>query len=617
MAIRYLFVDCLIFSSSFFLAILVFRQPEFVVDRYSLMVIGVSVFTAISLLVVSRFYMIVISYVTVRVVFPVALSIAASSLVALSLSWVFDVRIAVAEVVIYFLLSFTGILGVRFLYRDVVARKRSMNETRVLIYGAGEAGRQILSSLNLDKKYLPVAFVDDNEKLHGLSVAGLKVLSVQKLPDFVVKFDIDLVVLAIPSISRQNRRELLLKLQNIKAVIRVIPGLDELMSNSVDQTDARPLSIDDILGRVSVSPDHQLMSQAVEKKIIMVTGAGGSIGSEICRQVCMNKPLKLILFDISEYALYLIHNELSELCRRENIDLELIPIIGTIQDYTKLKAIFKKFAVTSLFHAAAYKHVPLMELNIVEGVKNNVFGTKAVVDAAVDAGVYSVTLISTDKAVRPTNIMGATKRMAEFVGSSVKHNKQTIVAIVRFGNVLNSSGSVVPLFEKQILKGGPLTVTHPEVTRFFMLISEAAQLVIQASAMAKGGEVYLLDMGDPVKIIDLAFSMVKLQGKVPVIGEVSNSNRNTDYIPIIFSGLRPGEKLYEELLVNNSSKKTAHPLIMSAQEPGADEVTLVNYLRLLKRACDENNLEDIRKILIDAGTGLEHSGDFANYKELQ
>jgi FlaA1/EpsC-like NDP-sugar epimerase len=345
----------------------------------------------------------------------------------------------------------------------------------------------------------------------------------------------------------------------------------------------------------------------------MVTGAGGSIGSEICRQIIRNQPLVLILFDLSEYSLYRIDQELNQYCSETKSKINIIPILGSVMDRVKVLSILKQFKVHTLFHAAAYKHVPLVEQNIVEGVKNNVFGTRAVVEASIEAGVRIVTVISTDKAVRPTNIMGASKRMAEFVCSSLVGNHQTKISMVRFGNVLGSSGSVVPLFEKQILRGEPVTVTHPEITRYFMTAEEAAQLVMQTSSMALGGEVYLLDMGNPVKIVDLAISMIKLHGKSPFIVDISNTGCPIGHVPIIFTGLRQGEKLYEELLVNNDAKKTNHPLIMSAVEAGPDRVKIAKYLKLLEKACSDNNVEDIKEILTICGTGLNHNGSIIDY----
>ncbi len=612
----HVFIDVLILYCCFFIAVIINGKSDLLSSSYSLLMISGCVFLAIFILLVCGFYKIVIKYVTLKAAIPVALSITSSSLSASIFSVAFGTKIGVSDIFIYALLSLLSILGVRLLYRDVIVRKKNLDETRVLIYGAGEAGRQLLNSLSSAQRYRPMAFIDDKKELHGLSVGGLKVFAPESSIDLVSKYDVDLVVLAIPSISLKKRQEILIELQDLKSEIRIIPGLTELMSNSIDTTDVRPICINDILGRESVPPNEKLMFKAIKKKIIMVTGAGGSIGSEICRQIIISQPAKLILFEISEFALYLIYGELNNWCADNDINVDLIPIIGNVQDSIKLTGVFKKYSVTTVFHAAAYKHVPLIESNIVEGVKNNVFGTKKVVDAAIEASVSLVVFVSTDKAVRPTNIMGATKRMSEFICSSVPNGDKTVISMVRFGNVLGSSGSVVPLFEKQIMKGGPVTVTHPEVTRYFMTISEAAQLVIQASAMAKGGEIYLLDMGDPVKIVDLAYSMIKLHGKVPIMQDDQHHELATEHIPITFTGLRSGEKLYEELLVNNSSVTTEHPLIMSAVESCPDLLTVNRYLKLLKTACDENDLERIRKILVDVGTGLQHFGDIGDIGDI-
>jgi FlaA1/EpsC-like NDP-sugar epimerase len=608
----HVFIDILILYCCFFIAVIINGKSDLLSSSYSLLMISGCVFLAIFILLVCGFYKIVIKYVTLKAAIPVALSITLSSLSASIFSVAFGTKIGVSDIFIYALLSLLSILGVRLLYRDVIARKKNLDETRVLIYGAGEAGRQLLNSLSSAQRYRPMAFIDDKKELHGLSVGGLRVFAPESSIELVSKYDIDLVVLAIPSISLKKRKEILIELQDLESEIRIIPGLTELMSNSIDTTDVRPICINDILGRESVPPNEKLMFKAIKKKIIMVTGAGGSIGSEICRQIIISQPAKLILFEISEFALYLIYGELNNWCADNDINVDLIPIIGNVQDSVNLTGVFKKYSVTTVFHAAAYKHVPLIESNIVEGVKNNVFGTKKVVDAAIEGSVSLVVFVSTDKAVRPTNIMGATKRMSEFICSSVPNGDKTVISMVRFGNVLGSSGSVVPLFEKQIMKGGPVTVTHPEVTRYFMTISEAAQLVIQASAMAKGGEIYLLDMGDPVKIVDLAYSMIKLHGKVPIMQDDPHHELDTEHIPITFTGLRSGEKLYEELLVNNSSVRTEHHLIMSAVESCPDLLTVNRYLKLLKTACDENDLERIRKILVDVGTGLQHFGDIGD-----
>ena len=605
--------DVLALLCSFVIAIMLYGKTNLIASCDSFLIIGVSVLAALCVLVLSKFYRIIVRYITGRAAIPVAGAVLVSSLVAYLLSEFLDSDILLAEIVAYALFGFMSILGFRYIYRDIIIRKPVKDEIRVVIYGAGEAGRQFLNSLNSAPKYSPIAFVDDELELQGRSVGGIKVFDPQSMVWLVEQFNVDVVALVIPSISPVRRREILNDLESLDTEIRVVPGLADLMSKSVDTSDVKPISIFDILGRVPVPPKLDLISRPVKGKIVMVTGAGGSIGSEICRQIVRNQPLMLILFELSEYSLYSIDQELSRYCNETNSEINIIPIIGSVQDRIKIASILKQFKVHTLFHAAAYKHVPLVEQNIAEGVKNNVFGTRAVVEAAVEAGVSIVTVISTDKAVRPTNIMGASKRMAEFVCSALTGDHQTKISMVRFGNVMGSSGSVVPLFEQQILRDGPVTVTHPEVTRYFMTMPEAAQLVIQASAMAKGGEVYLLDMGEPVKIINLAISMIKLHGKTPFVADSSHFVCPAEHVPIIFTGLRPGEKIYEELLVNNGAKQTNHPLIMSAIEAGSDQAAVAQYLKLLEKACSENNVRVIREILIDSGTGLNHDGNIVDY----
>ena len=605
--------DVLALLCSFVMAIVLYGKMDSISSFDGLLVIGVSVLAAIYVLVLNKFYRIIVRYITGQAIIPTSVAMFVSSLIAYFLSVFLDSGILFAEIFAYALFGFMSILGFRYIYRYIINRKSVKDEIRIVIYGAGEAGRQFLNSLNSATKYSAIAFVDDELELHGHSVGGVKVFDPKSMVWLVKQFNVDVVALVIPSISPVRRREILNNLESLDAEIRVVPGLAELMSKSVETSDAKPISIYDILGRVPVPPVQELISRPVKGKVVMVTGAGGSIGSEICRQIVKNQPLMLILFDLSEYSLYRIDQELAQYCSETNNKINIVPILGSVMDRLKVLSILKQFEVHTLFHAAAYKHVPLVEQNIVEGVKNNVFGTRAVVEASVEAGVRIVTIISTDKAVRPTNIMGASKRMAEFVCSSLVGDHQTKISMVRFGNVLGSSGSVVPLFEKQILKGEPVTVTHPKITRYFMTVEEAAQLVIQTSSMALGGEVYLLDMGDPVKIVDLAISMIKLHGKTPFIVDASNTTCPMEHVPIIFSGLRQGEKLYEELLVNNDAKKTHHPLIMSAVEAGPDRETITKYLKLLEKACFDNNVVDIKEILTISGTGLNHDENIIDY----
>lgn len=609
----HVFFDIFALFSSFFMSAIFFGEPESIASGYKLLISMAIVSAAILVLAAMDFYKIVVRYSTARSAIPVAAAVFISSILGSILSLFFDSEISITEILVYGLCSFVIIFGVRYLYREFLIRLRAKHEIRVLIYGAGEAGRQFLNSLSSTFEYRAIAFIDDSLDLRGRSIGGLKVFDQESIGSLISRFNIDVVALVIPSISRERRRVILNKLGKLDVEVRVVPGLEDLMSKPVDSDDVKPVGIYDLLGRIPVPPRQELISQSVRGLVVLVTGAGGSIGSEICRQVVRNEPVSLILFELSEFALYSINNELIRFCSETNSEIRIIPIIGSVQDRSKMSSILQQFKPDTVFHAAAYKHVPLVEQNITEGVKNNVFGTKAVVEASIAAGVSIVTLISTDKAVRPTNIMGASKRMAEFVCSALADNGDTKISMVRFGNVMGSSGSVVPLFEQQILSGGPVTVTHPDVTRYFMTISEAAQLVIQASSMAKGGEVYLLDMGEAVKIVDIAASMIKLNGRKPFFADPENLVCPSGAVEIIFTGLRPGEKLYEELLVNNKAKKTAHPLIMSATESGPAKEVISRYLKLLEAACSKNDVEAIRDILVDSGTGLNQDGNIVDY----
>ena len=610
---QHILFDVFALTSSFFMSAAFFGEPGSITNGDNLFVIMSSVFTAILMLIVTGFYKIIVRYSTGRAAIPVVAAVFISSMLASILSLFFDSEISITEIVVYGLCSFIIIFGFRYLYRELLIRLRAKHEMRVIIYGAGEAGRQFLNSLSSTSEYRVIAFVDDSSDLSGRSVGGLKVFNQESIGWLIARFNIDIVALVIPSIARERRRDILSELGKLNVEVRVVPGLEDLLAKPVDSGNVKPVSIYDILGRIPVPPRQELISQSVRGMVVMVTGAGGSIGSEICRQVLRNEPACLILFELSESSLYSVNQELVRICNETSSEIRVIPIIGSVQDGSKISSILQQFKVNAVFHAAAYKHVPLVEYNITEGVKNNVFGTKALVEASIDAGVSLVTLISTDKAVRPTNIMGASKRMAEFVCSALAGNGDTKISMVRFGNVMGSSGSVVPLFEQQISAGGPVTVTHPDVTRFFMTIAEAAQLVIQASSMAKGGEVYLLDMGEPVRIVDLATSMIKLHGKKPFFADSTNLVCPPGAVEIIFTGLRPGEKLYEELLINNEAKKTGHPLIMSALEPVPENEAIGKYLKLLEVACSENDVEAIRDILVDSGTGLNHDGNIVDY----
>ncbi|BBB62894.1 nucleoside-diphosphate sugar epimerase [Undibacterium sp. KW1] len=483
----------------------------------------------------------------------------------------------------------------RFLARAwLLQADMAENATRIAIYGAGKAGAQLATALRAGGEYVCTAFIDDNKSIQGSTIGGVKVFAPELLKDLAERHDIREILLAMPSISKTRQKQILDQLEPLKLKIKVTPSIQSLVNGELRLQDIREVEIEDLLGRDQVEPDARLLSICITGKRVMVTGAGGSIGSELCRQILRQRPAKLVLLEMSEYALYAIEQELTGLRQQLKLDVEILPFLGSILDSAKLDRIFTTCEVETLYHAAAYKHVPLVEHNPAEGIRNNVFGTLSVAQAAMAAKVKNFVLISTDKAVRPTNVMGATKRLAELILQACSRRQQhTRFCMVRFGNVLGSSGSVVPLFRKQIMAGGPITLTHPEITRYFMTIPEAAQLVLQAGAMGEGGDVFVLDMGEPVRIIDLARRMVHLSGL-----EVKSETTPDGTIEIQHVGLRPGEKLYEELLIGDNVEGTSHPLIMRAQESELPWDQLNALLQNLQAACTAFDYEQIRALLL-------------------
>ena len=442
-------------------------------------------------------------------------------------------------------------------------RLRRKDRRNVLIYGAGSAGRQLAGAFIDMRDTRIVGFIDDERNLQGSSVGGLRVWSSARIADVVEQLDVAEVYLAIPSATRKRRNQILRSIRSLNVAVRTLPGIMDLVDGKVTVSDLRPLEIEDLLGRDAVAPNDALLERNIRDKVVLVTGAGGSIGSELCRQIQAVGPSCLLLVDSSEYALYSIHRELGRLRPEETPGAPtLVPLLASVTDASRMGEIFGAWRPDTVYHAAAYKHVPLVEHNVVEGVRNNVVGTRLCAELARRHQAASFVLISTDKAVRPTNMMGASKRLAEMVLQAIAAEAtETCFSMVRFGNVLGSSGSVVPLFRQQIANGGPITVTHREITRFFMTIPEAAQLVLQAGAMAKGGEVFVLDMGEPVPVVKLARRMIELSGL-----QVKDDKNPEGDIEIVFTGLRPGEKLYEELLIGNNPVATDHPLVMMASE---------------------------------------------------
>ncbi|MEP5765231.1 MAG: nucleoside-diphosphate sugar epimerase/dehydratase [Halieaceae bacterium] len=495
--------------------------------------------------------------------------------------------------------------GVRLLVRAYYQDKLYSACEKVIIYGAGESGRQLLTALNHGDQFRAVYFVDDDPLMQRSVINGVQVMKPKRIGELIIEHDISQVLLALPSVSADRRREIINKLVSLPVYVRTVPKFTEILQGKASVEQIQDIELEDLLGREPVPPHPELIDRCITDKVVMVTGAGGSIGAELCRQILLARPRELVLLDSSEYALYNIERELRVMLEASEIECEMVPLLGSVQDRRRLSRIYRTFEVETVYHAAAYKHVPLVEYNVAEGVANNIFGTWNAAEAAVEAGVKNFVLVSTDKAVRPTNIMGASKRFAEMSCQALAREQQeTRFCMVRFGNVLGSSGSVVPLFREQIQAGGPLTVTHPEVTRYFMTIPEAAQLVLQASAMGLGGDVFVLDMGEPVRIVDLARRMVQLSGC-----SVQDEENPEGDIEIHFSGLRPGEKLFEELLLGDNVSGTGHPMIMRAEEefPGLEQLKL--WLADLDEHCEQMDCDKIKAVLLEAVSGFEeHEG---------
>nr|WP_313307497.1 nucleoside-diphosphate sugar epimerase/dehydratase [Stutzerimonas balearica] len=502
-------------------------------------------------------------------------------------------------------------------------KSRDAGLAKVAIYGAGAAGNQLVAALRLGRAMRPVAFIDDDPNLYNRSIAGLHVYSAKHIGQMVEDTGAVQILLAIPSATRARRREILEKLEHYPLHVRSVPGFMDLASGKVQVDDIQEVDIADLLGRDAVPPVQNLFERCIQSQVVMVTGAGGSIGSELCRQVIASRPDVLLLFDHSEYNLYSIHLELERRVGREALSTRLVPILGSIRDGERLLDVLQTWGVQTVYHAAAYKHVPMVEHNVAEGVLNNVVGTLNTAQAALQAGVTNFVLISTDKAVRPTNVMGSTKRMAEMIlqalsrepapvlfGSreAVHHVNKTRFTMVRFGNVLGSSGSVIPRFYQQIRAGGPVTVTHPKITRYFMTIPEAAQLVIQAGSMGQGGDVFVLDMGQPVRIAELAEKLIHLSGL-----SVRSEKCPHGDIAIEYTGLRPGEKLYEELLIGDNVSPTEHPMIMTASEEYLPWDQLKRLLSLLMGAVDEDDYPLVRQLLREAVSGYKPEGDIVDW----
>jgi len=477
--------------------------------------------------------------------------------------------------------------------------KRRNHDRRVVIYGAGSAGIQLANALKVSSEMKPVAFVDENKTLHGSYMSGLKIIEPKKLKELLSKRKIDEVLIAIPSASKKTLSKLLKDIEKHSVKVRILPGLAELAQGKISVSELKEVEITDLLGRYEVEANLELLRRNINEKVVLITGAGGSIGSEITRQVINHSPKKIIILDSNEYALYQIRSEIESSAP----EVDLSSIIGNVTSKTRIKTLCETFKVDTIYHTAAYKHVLLVEENPFEGVINNIFGTRSCLEAAIETEVETFVLISTDKAVRPTNFMGASKRFAELILQAYSSDNllshKTRMTMVRFGNVIGSSGSAIPLFQNQIRNGGPVTVTHPDVTRYFMSIPEAAELVIQAGAMGEGGDVFVLDMGRPVKIFELAKRLIKLSGM-----ELKDQENPDGDIEIIFTGLRPGEKLYEELLIGENVSSTEHKQILRAEEDFLSREELEKYLTALSDAEQKGDVKSLREILKKVVSGF-------------
>lgn len=538
-------------------------------------------------------YRAVIRFMGQQAIWAVITAVTYSTLVLASAVFLLQADVPRAMPFFYWVVALLLIGGTRLTVRAYYQAKLRSLTRNVIIYGAGDSGRQLLTALHHGDQYRAVVFVDDDSRLQHSVINGLQVARPEEIKRLIGEHNITQVLLAIPSASSERRREIINSLVGLPVHVRTVPKISELVAGRASVNQIQDVDLDDLLGRDPVPPHPELIDRCITDKVVMVTGAGGSIGSELCRQILTSGPRELLLLDNSEYALYSVERELRDIKQAIGSNVEIVALLGSVQDQRRLETVYRTFAVQTVYHAAAYKHVPMVEYNIAEGVANNVFGTWYAAEAARKAGVETFVLVSTDKAVRPTNIMGASKRFAELVLQGLAQREtRTRFCMVRFGNVLGSSGSVVPLFREQIESGGPVTVTHPEVSRYFMTIQEAAQLVLQAGAMGTGGDVFVLDMGEPVRIVDLARRMIRLSGY-----EMQHDSHAQDHIQIEFIGLRPGEKLREELLLGSNVTGTGHPMIMRAEEECLSYGQIHRMLTELKNYCDTMDCAGITTVL--------------------
>jgi FlaA1/EpsC-like NDP-sugar epimerase len=562
--------------------------------------------TSVPVFVKMGLYRAVIRYLGPKAVFAVLAGVTVSVVLLMALALIWPNRaIPVSAFPIYWAFALIYVGGTRFVVRGLLNFRWSNGTQRVVIYGAGGAGVQLATSLTRSGRYHPVAFIDDNASLVGSNINGLEVFAPRSLPDLVRDEGVAAVLLALPSQSRRRRQEILKAIEPLSLLVQTVPDYSDILAGHARVEDVRDVDAGDLLGRDPVPPNARLLDACIHGKIVMVTGAGGSIGSELCRQIIRLHPAQLLLFEMSEIALYSIERELKLLIASEGLTVDLVALLGDAHHKHRMREILQLYAVQTIYHAAAYKHVPIVEQNVVEGICNNIFSTWNVAEAALESRVETFVLISTDKAVNPTNVMGATKRFAEIVLQALQErSSQTRFCMVRFGNVLESSGSVVPLFREQIRKGGPVTVTHKDVIRYFMTIPEAAQLVLQAGSMGVGGDVFVLDMGKPVRIADLAKRMISLMGLT-----VRDDENPDGDVEIVYTGLRPAEKLFEELLIGNNVTGTEHPMILRAMEHSLPWTQVQPVLDEMSLALTRFDCDRARQLLMQTVAEYKPTGD--------
>jgi FlaA1/EpsC-like NDP-sugar epimerase len=583
-----LIYDALAISASLYLAYAL-RLGDFSYEfgESTIPLLGITITASLACFIRLGLYRAILRYMPYQALVTVLAGLCISSIALTLTGFYLEAFVPRSVPIIYILLGMFFIGLPRLMVRAIIGLLYPIQECKkVIIYGAGLHGTQLATALFQHGEYKTIAFIDDNKQLQGSTIRGIRVHKPRAITSILSKHKVEKILLAITAVDKRNKA--IRAIEEFKIPVETIPPVGDIVSGKAKIEELRHVGIEDLLGRDPITPIKELISANITDKTVMITGAGGSIGSELCRQIASNSPRHIILFELNEFNLYQIEQELE----LKFHNLKITSLLGSVQHENRLKTIFQEHQVDTLYHAAAYKHVPLIEKNIIEGVRNNLFGTWKCAEAAGAAGIKNFVLISTDKAVRPTNIMGATKRLAELsVQALVEKHSNTTYSMVRFGNVLGSSGSVVPKFRQQIQQGGPITVTHPEVTRYFMTIPEAAQLVIQASAMAQGGDVFVLEMGKPVKIVDLAHEMIHLSGRAV------KDDSNSDGIAVEFTGLRPGEKLYEELLVGNNVSGTAHPRIMRAAEESISENKLNEMIKTLDYFCHQSAPDKIKEII--------------------